>query len=94
MKISGFDDLGKKLQEAQKALENLDGELGVVQFDPTDPGSIEAAIQNVEQIIDERVGQYADNPFVAPLVEQAKEHYREAIIQRASDARLGKEDDA
>jgi len=40
-------------------------------------------------MIDERVGAYARNPIVAPLVEQLKEQYREGIIQKAAAARLG-----
>jgi hypothetical protein len=81
------------LEEAQRALANLDGDLTTVQFNPNDPGSIEAAIQKVEQTIEERVGHYADNPFVAPLIEQAKEHFREAIIQKAAASRLGANDE-
>lgn len=89
MVLSGLDKLQRQLEEAQKALESLDGDLTTVQFDPHDPSSIETAIQKVEQTIDERVGQFANNPFVAPLIEQAKEHFRETIIQKATASRLG-----
>lgn len=89
MMFSGLDKLQRQLGEAQKALENLDGELTTVKFDPHDPSSIEAAIQKVEQTIEERVGQYVNNPFVAPLIDQAKEHFRETIIQKAAASRLG-----
>jgi len=92
MVFSGLDKFQRQLEEAQKALASLDGDLTTVQFNPNDPGSIEAAIQKVEQTIDERVGQYADNPFVAPLIVQSKEHFREAIIQKAAASRLGASD--
>lgn len=93
--ITGLDKLSKQLSDAQKALEMLDGELGTVSFDPNDPASIEAAIQSVETIIDDRLGPFASNPIVAPLAEQMKEKYREAIIERAAEARLkGSADDA
>lgn len=94
MKITGFDKLQKQLANAQKALANLDGDLTTVQFNPKDPASIEAAVQKVEQLIDEKVGDYSDNPFVAPLVEQSKAHFREAIIEKAAAARLGTKDEA
>lgn len=88
MKISGFDKLDRQLKDAQKAFAELDGELGTVTFTPDDPASIEHAIRQVEEMIDERVGRYASNPFVAPLIEGAKEQYREAIIEKAAAARL------
>ncbi|EJT04953.1 hypothetical protein [Rhizobium sp. CCGE 510] len=89
MKITGFDELSRQLEDAQKAVAELDGELGTVTFTPDDPASIENAVRQVESIIDERVGQYASNPFVADLIEGLKEQYREGIIERAAAARLG-----
>ncbi|MEW7002118.1 hypothetical protein M5585_27965 [Serratia ureilytica] len=55
-KITGLDKLQKNLKDAQRALSELDGELGVVNFDPHDPASIEGAIQSVNRMIDERLG--------------------------------------
>lgn len=88
MKISGFDKLQKDISDAQKALEALDGELGRVSFTPDDPSSIQAAIRQVEGMIDEKVGRYASNPIVGPLIEASKEAYRETILQKAAAARL------
>lgn len=88
MKISGLDGLSRQLEDAQKALSELDGELGTVKFTPDDPASIEAAVRQIEDIIDERVGQYASNPFVSPLIDGLKEQYREEIIEQAAAARL------
>ena len=92
-KMSALDNLSRQLTDAQKALDVLDGELGTVSFDPDDPASIEAAIQSVETIIDEKLGPYANNPIIAPLAEEMKEKYRDAIIDRASEARLKRSDD-
>lgn len=88
IKISGLDELSKQLDQAQEALEELDGELGVVNFNPDDPASIEAAIQDVEAMIDAKAQRWADNPLVAQVVDGMKEQYRQAIIDRASAARL------
>lgn len=96
MKITGFDTLQKNLADAQKALAALDGELGSVNFNPHDPSSIEAAIAEVERMVDERLGAYASNPIVGPLAEQMKEKYREGILVKAAEARSagGSSDDA
>lgn len=93
MKITGLDKLQKNLAEAQRALAAIDGEIGKVSFTPDDPSSIQAAIQQMENMIDEKVGQYASNPIVAPLIEASKEAYREAILKKAAAARLKNDTD-
>lgn len=87
-KIDGLQKLRRELKEAERAIAELDGELGVVGFDAQDPSSIEAAIQSVCRMIDDRVGQYESNPYVGPMIEQLKETYRENIVQKAAEARL------
>ncbi len=86
--VTGFDQLAQQLDDAQKALAALGDELGTVSFDPNDPTSIETAILNMEATIDDRIGEYASNPIIAPLAKQLKEKYREGIIERAAVARL------
>ena len=93
-KITGLDQLTRELDEAKKALAAVDGELGTVNFNTHDPASIEAAVQEVERMIDERLGSYAANPIVATIVEQMKERYRAEIIERAAATRLSKEQNA
>lgn len=88
MTITGLDKFSRDLADAQKALESLHGELGTVSFEPSDPGSIEAAIQEVERLVDERLGSHGSNPIVRPIAEGMKEQYREAILERAAAARL------
>lgn len=93
MKITGLDNLVRQLDDAQANIKELDSELGIVSFDPHDPGSIEAAIKRVEALIDERVGNSVSNPIIAPLVDGLKEQYRSAILSRAAAARLKGTDD-
>lgn len=88
VKITGLDKLTRTLDDAQKAIAAIDGKLGAVNFNPNDPGSIEAAIAQMEAMIDERLGDYASNPIVAPMMEGMKERYRDAIIERAAQARM------
>ena len=55
-KISGLDGFSKTLEEAAKALEGVDGEVGSVSFDPNDPASIETAIAEIARLVDEKLG--------------------------------------
>lgn len=88
VKIKGLDSLQRKLKDTSRALEALNGELGTVQFDPHDPGSIEAAIQYVSTVIDKKVGGNLSNPITTSLAEELKKSYRESIIKKAAEARL------
>ncbi|RJX30876.1 MAG: hypothetical protein C4516_09035 [Oxalobacter sp.] len=88
IKITGLDKLQRELEEAKRVLTKLDGELGTVNFNPHDPSSIEIAIQVVNRMIDDRVGGYASNPIVGPLIDRMKITYQENILERAAKARL------
>ena len=92
-KITGLDNLQKNLKEAERVMGELDGELGVVNFNPNDPSSIEAAIHSVNRMVDDRIGQYSSNPILGPLADQMKEKYRESILQKAAEARLEQDKD-
>lgn len=83
MKIVGLEKLQGTIKDAQKALEGLDGHLGTVSFDPNDQASIEAAIGEIERVVDERAGPYANNAIIKPLIDGVKEKYREAILEKA-----------
>lgn len=85
--IKGLNELSRKMKELGKAIAALDGEIGSVNFDPNDPQSIEVAIQKMEQAIDERVGDYSRNDMIEGIVNEVKERYRQAILERASEAR-------
>lgn len=87
-KIEGLDQLTRDLEQAQKAMEGIDGELGTVKFNPHDPASIDAAVQEVERLVDEHLGSYADNPIVGPMIDAMKEQYRTTIFDKAASARL------
>ena len=86
--MKGLDDLQRTLAETQTALEAVNGELGTLSFNPEDPESVEAAIAESERLVDERLGQYADNAIVGSLIVQMKDSFRAAVIERAAEARL------
>lgn len=87
-KITGLDKLTKKTDQLSKFAQEIDGELANVSFDPDDPVSIEAAIQEAYDAIDEKAQGYDHNDWVETIVEQLKEHSREQILERAAAARL------
>ena len=82
----------KELDQAQKALNRLDGALNTVYFDPDEPGSVQAAIHQMEAAVDRCVSAYSRNPFVRELTDGAKENLAEQIMEKASQARSGKMD--
>lgn len=84
----GLDNLRRTVSEAQRALDAVNGELGMLSFNPEDPGSVEAAIIESERLVDERLGQYANNSIIAPLIGQMKQSFRAAVIEKAAEARL------
>ena len=88
IKITGLDALSKRMDQLAKFAEEVDGELAIVSFDPTDPGSIETAISEMEAAIDQKALSYENNDMVADLVEQMKANLREQILEKAAAARL------
>ena len=91
--MNGLDDLARKLKELGEATSALDGDITQLSFDPHDPASIEAAIQQMEAAIDERVSSYAHNDLVMGISGELKERYRTAILERATTARLEGDDE-
>ena len=82
MKFSGggFDKLTRELQDAQRALNSLDGTIGTISIDPANPG---AAVREMERMIDNKVMAYRSNRLVAKVVSGLKERYRAKILERA-----------
>jgi hypothetical protein len=87
MKVTGFDQVARQLEELTSALNSLDGELATVSFDPNQPESVEQAIGVMEETIDRKVAPYRSNQMVSGIVSKLKEKYRAAIIERADKAR-------
>jgi Mg/Co/Ni transporter MgtE len=88
MKITGLDELARKMDELEKALAELDGDLAHVNFDPHDPESIEQAIHQLNAAVDEKIARYGHNQMVMTIADEMKENGRNAILERAAAARL------
>lgn len=87
IKITGLDRFQRDLNEANKAVQALDGELATLEFNPNDPSSVEAAIVQIEQTIDAKIAPYRGNKIVENLATQMKERYRQEICDRAAKVR-------
>lgn len=88
VKVTGLEQLEGELRGLSQALEELDGELGSVRFDPHDPSSIDAAIKKMEAILDSKTAPFLGNDTVDAVVGEMKAHFREAIVEKAAEARL------
>lgn len=87
IKITGLDKLTKELDQLQRVIGQLDGQIGTINFDPHDPASIESAISNVDALIDQKVGSYSSNSMAASIIDGLKDTYRQGILDKAAEAR-------
>lgn len=85
--IKGLNKIQKQLKELQDVLASLNGELGKIKFDPFDPCSIEKAIHDTYQIIDECTTSYTST-FTISMIKDIKENFRSEILKKAAEARL------
>jgi len=83
-KITGLDALGKELEDAQRAMKSLDGELATLRIDPNNP---QAAISEMERLVDAKVARYRGNAIVDKMVEGSKEAFRRAILEQVGEAK-------
>lgn len=86
--IEGLKELQRRLEQASRAFENINGEIATIQFDANDQTSIETAIATMKQAIDYRVEEFADNPIVASVAAQLKAKFEEEILNRAMEAKV------
>ena len=86
--IKGLDQLNKTLSELGKVTDELEGELGSIQFDAESAESIELAIVEMENMVDKKFENYASNPVAIDMANGIKAEYRKMIINSASEARI------
>ncbi|WP_367110832.1 hypothetical protein [uncultured Psychrobacter sp.] len=86
--IKGLDQLNKTLSELGKMTDELEGELGSIQFDAESAESIELAIVEMENMVDKKFENYASNPVATDMADGIKAAYRQIIIDKASEARI------
>lgn len=92
VKITGFDAIMKKTDQMADFAKEIDGDLASVEFDPSDPASIEAALQEINDAVDEKTKSYERNDWIQSLAEQLKEQARNSVLEKAAAARIGNKD--
>jgi predicted nucleotide-binding protein len=85
MKITGLDRLQKTLKQAEKASQELDGEFAQISFDPSDPSSVETAINDARLAVDNRLGTWYGNGIVDQMANAAKAHFEEYVLQTVEE---------
>jgi len=85
MKITGLDKLQRELKELQAALQSLHGPIADLKFNPDDPDSIQEAINQMEQAVDEKAAAYSNNPLVSKVVNAVKAQFRQRILEKKND---------
>ena len=88
-RLEGFDELQRTLDQATKALGDLDGEIATLSFDPGDPASVEAALVQLDMAIDSKIAPYRGNELVETAAANLKQQYRSEILNRAEEAVRG-----
>jgi hypothetical protein len=79
VKVTGLDQLQRKLNESLRGLQSLDGEIAAIQFNPGDPESVARAVREMETAVDAKAGSYANDPLISKAVMAMKQEFRERI---------------
>ncbi|WP_340161742.1 hypothetical protein [uncultured Hoeflea sp.] len=92
MKIKGLEAIKKKTDQMARFADEIDGEIANVTFDPENPSSIEAALQEINYAIEEKANSYERNDWIQSLAEQLKEISRKNLLEKAAAYRIGRND--
>ncbi len=74
----GIEKLLREIADFQRAAKALDGTIATLRF-TSDPASVQAAVQQMEWAVDEKVAPFRSNRMVADLVKQLKQRYANHI---------------
>jgi hypothetical protein len=85
--MSALDRLRVQMQDADPVLTALDEELERIEFDPTSPASVDAAILKVGQVVDAHLANFKANPILGSMAEQLKAQYVEGIHEQVAYAK-------
>lgn len=88
MKVTGFEAIKKKTNQLAKFIEEIDGELASVSFDPANSETIEATLQQINDTIDETSKSYERNDWIQNLAARLKGHARSNLLEKAALARM------
>lgn len=83
VKSTGIGHLEVYLKELQDAAAVLHLNLTLPEFDPA-TSTVEAAIANMESVIDERIAPWKHNQTVLGMAEEAKKRFRAELLKKAN----------
>jgi hypothetical protein len=86
IKLDGMSEVTRNMEQLKRALDAAFTGLG---FDPEKPEEVERAIREIEMKVDIKFAPYISSPGVREIAKQMKDEYRNAILQKADDARRG-----
>lgn len=81
--MSGMEKLQRELKEMQTAVNSLDGEIAKVSFTPGDPESVERAVREMKQAVDQKASRYHSNPIVKAFAEESKKAFEKHLREQA-----------
>lgn len=85
MNIMGLDKFIAELDQAQKAIASLDGEIAVVPFNMESDDEFELEIEKYYAKIDERVEPWKDNEMVQSLVAGVKKQSKDYLLEKRAE---------
>ena len=88
--LKGMDELKRNLDQLQKALKNLNGEIAKVHFDPNDKSDVDRAVREMELKVDAKAAPYGSSPAVREIVTGIKQELRKGLLKKAEEARRKK----
>jgi uncharacterized coiled-coil DUF342 family protein len=88
--MEGLNELRQTLEAISNAVQELEGQLTSVQFNPHDEASIEAAISKINAEVDARLAPYRSNAIVSNVAAEVKVKFAEGIRKRAREAEQSK----
>lgn len=82
-----LDALRAQMRNAEPVLKALDLELERIRVDLREPGSVEACIKQVIEVIDTHLMEFKSNPILGLMAEELKAQYVEGIQSQATQSR-------
>jgi len=83
MGASALKKVQREFQEAGEALEALEVEIGTIRVDPNDPQSLERALEEMKQTVDQKIACYRENQLVKTVAEKARGVFEEQLREQA-----------
>lgn len=86
IEIKGLAELQQKLGEFKTVMSRLEGQLGEIQFNPSDPASVDAAIRRMDTLVDERCGDFRNDSWASDVIAKVKRQFAAQVRERAQAA--------